>query len=322
LYRLRTATAPSPSGHWGIWKNLDDEFDKRLVDLRSGRLWPLPAGLLGREREQKDRIRFRLDGIELDPYRGGGGPATWRIPPTDSLPPGQQASSLALLVQPGQVLRAVRSEQGVRVYDQHNQLRLVAERAGKIPRQPTFSRQGDLALSWEDRRVERYRAGHPKLVDANFYGDLFCFSPDGRLLAASDGVSRIRVWNDQGQIAAEFSVSAPVNDICFDRTAALLVCASRDGLVQGFSLPEKRAAWPPVQLEKAARWIFVQEGGQIVTMSDEVIVWKQPEPLDASLQDGKSWAAEVARRTGWVYDENAQIRTLSHSEYQRRFGAR
>ena len=319
LYRLSTATAPSPSGRWAIWKHPDDPFDKRLVDLTTGQMSTLPQAVWGRDRDQKDKVRFRLDGIELDPHQGSGGPATWCIRSMDSLQPGQEIPCLALVVRPDKVLRAIRSDHGIRVLDQHNQLRMVAERPGKMPQHPTFSPQGELAISWEDGRVERYRSTGSKLVDPTFFADLFCFSPDGRFLAGSDGASRIRLWDDKGQRVAEFSVTAPVNDMTFDPTSSHLVCACRDGLVHGFSLPLKKAAWPPLQLEKAARWVFVQPGGQIVTMSDEVIVWKTPEPLDSSLQDPQSLIREVARRTGWISDQNDQIRTLSQSEYKDRF---
>lgn len=36
-------------------------------------------------------------------------------------------------------------------------------------------------------------------------------------------------------------------------------------------------------------------------------------------EDRKERAEEVALATGWVYDENAQVRTLSHEEYLQLF---
>ena len=95
----------------------------------------------------------------------------------------------------------------------------------------------------------------------------------------------------------------------------LLVCATRDALVHGLDLDTGQAAWSPAEMEKAARWVMVQPGGQIVTMSDVVIVWKPPES-DEQLPDSlEDLTREVARRTGWVYDENARVRMLTRKEY-------
>ena len=210
----------------------------------------------------------------------------------------------------------MRSDDGVVVLDKNGGLVSAIEREGQVAAQPTFSREGDLALSWEDESVEWYRKDGGKMRDDTFYGDLFGFSRDGRYLAASDGISKLRIWDEQGKVVADFPLSAPANEICFGPDGDLVVCATRDGLVYGYSTADKRPAWPPIQLEKAARWIYVQDNGQIVTMSDIVTVWKQPEPLDRSLRDPEALSREVARRTGWIYDDrNAQVRTLSRDEY-------
>jgi serine/threonine protein kinase len=320
LYGLRTMTAPSPSGNFAIWKNRNDDFKKNLVDLRNGSIEPLSEGVFGSVREQKDKVRYRLDGIELDPHEGRGGPATWRIRSIDSLQPGEDEGSLAILVQPEKVWRAQRSQRGIEILDDQGHLIREIQREGQAPVQPTFSREGDLAVSWEDGRTDWYRNDGTKMTDETFYGDLFCFSDDGRYLAASDGISRLRVWDKGGGTVAEFPITAAANEICFNRASNFFVCVTRDGLVRGYSLETKSEAWPPLELQKPARWVYIQENGQVVTMSDEVIVWKEPEPLDFSLQDSDSLNREIARRTGWVYDERtAQIRTLSRSEYQALF---
>lgn len=316
LYALRTSTAPSPSGHWAIWREPGDFNNRKRVDLRTGEIDELPAHILATDRDQKDKVRYRLDGIELDPFEGSGGPATWRMRSTDSLQPGEKSSGLAILVRPDKVWRVLRAENGVDVLDKDGRLVSTIRREGQVAAQPTFSREGDLALSWEDESVEWYRNDGTKMRDDTFYGDLFGFSRDGRYLAASDGISKLRVWDEQGEVLADFPLSAPANEIVFGPDGDLVVCATRDGLVHGFSLREGKPAWPPIQLEKAARWIYVQDNGQIVTMSDIVTVWKQPDPLDRSLRDPRALSQEVARRTGWTYDDrNAQVRTLSRDEY-------
>ena len=320
LYGLRTATAPSPSGQWAIWKDPDAHNKRKLIDLQTGKLSPLPPGLLGSDRDQKDKIRYRLDGIELDPFTGSGGPATWRMRSTDSLQPGEKNSGLAILIRPNTVQRVRRTDNGMKILDRDNGTVREISRPGQTPAQPTFSNLGDLALSWEDGKVEWHKPDGTVSIDSSFYGDIFCFSNDGKFLAACDGISRIRVWDREGRTVANFTVSAPANELCFGPDSKTLVCAGRNGLVWGFSLTEQRKAWPPIELEKAARWIYVQENGQVVTMSDVVIVWKAPEPLDRSRRSPLDLETEIARRTGWVYDaRNTQIRMLTRDEYLEKF---
>ena len=320
LYSLRTSTAPSPSGHFVVWRNQKQNLERMNVDLRSGEILPLPPGLLGSDRDQKDKVRYRLDGVELDPHQGAGGPATWRIRSTDSLQPGEQGGSLAILVRPDIVWRVQRSEAGLRVLDREDRLVRDIRRPGQTPVQPTFSRQGDLAVSWEDNRVDWYRPDGETVVDRDFYGDIFCFSDDGRYLAASDGVSKLRVWNREGERVAQFQLSAPANELCFSQDSKLLVVAARDGLVHGYRVDEERRAWPPLALQNPARWVYVQGNGKVVTMSDVVTVWESPESLDSSLREPEELSREVARRTGWIFDEkSAQIRTLSREEYLKLF---
>ncbi len=318
-YRIETATAPSPSGRWCLWKNPKNRVEKKLMDLRDGTLAPLPPWLSEVPRDQKDVVRFRLDGVVLDPVLGQGGPAVWQMRAIDSLTPGQKQKILALFVSPDLVLSAERASRGVTVFDRHRRIRFEAQRHGLLAIQTTFSLQGDLVVSWEDGTVELFSLssnGQPLALDRNFRSELLCVSRDGTRLAGSDGQQGIRVWNRSGEVVENFEVGAPVNDMAFDEASQLLVCATRDGLVHGFSLTSGERAWWPAELEKAARWIFVQPDGQVVTMSDEVTVWAPPqgEPIETH-----NWQREIALRTGWVYDENARVRTLSAAEYSQRF---
>lgn len=319
LYRLRTATAPSPSGHWAIW-TVPGTTTRKLVDLRTGERLPLPSGILGSDRDQKDKVRYRLDGISLDPRDGAGGPSTWRMRASDSINPGEHTSGLAILVTPSRVLRAVRVEDGIAVLNAEDHEVSRVTRQGQVALHPTFSLQGDLALAWEDGKVTRYHDGQNTFVDHNFLGHAFCFSDDGELLAGNDRSSLVRIWNRQNQVLDEFSISAPTNDMVFDRSGRMLALASRDGLVVVYSLESKAPAYAPLELETAARWIYIQDGGQVVTKSDEVIVWKPPTPVDSDLSKGDELKKEVARRTGWVYDDHARVRTLSRLEYLEQFG--
>lgn len=321
LYRLRTMTAPSPSGHYALWKNKHEDFKKNVVDLRTVTFSPLPSHIIGSQRDQKDRVRYRLDGIELDPTIGKGGPATWRIRSMDSLRPGDDNADLALLVSPERVWGAQRTAKGLKVSDHQGKEVFSVEREDQLPVHPTFSKQGDLALSWEDGRFDWYRPDGSKMFVESYYGDLFCFSDDCNLLVVSDGISKVRVYNRSGEVVAEFDLKSAVNEFVFNRSSDFLVCVTRAGLVRGYSLTSKAEAWPPIELRKSARWVFVQDDGKVVTMSDEVCVWKEPEPIDPSIRDPEALSREVARRTGWVYDERlAQIRALPRYRYLKQFG--
>lgn len=315
LYRLRTSTAPSPSGTRGILKKRGNE--RVLIDLTNGETSPLPAEILSMNQNQKDTVRYRLDGIVLDPVEGRGGPATWRLPPFDSVSPANKEASLALLVTPNLVLHAERTAGGFAVYDAHNTLRFVAK-GPSFSGAPTFSNRGDLAVGWEDGRVELYRADKkwsPVVLDGNYQGELFCFSPDGQRLAGHDGDSTVRVWDLEGKVLAEFELGASANEMAFDSAGELLVCASRDALIHGFYVDSKQPAWAPAEMEKAARWVYVQPNGQVVTMSDEVTVWKPPSLEKEPPQDFQTLEKRVALWTGWVYDENARVRTMTSREY-------
>ncbi|MGE0493599.1 MAG: WD40 repeat domain-containing serine/threonine protein kinase [Vulcanimicrobiota bacterium] len=319
LYRLRTATAPSPSGRWAIWTN-PANLQRVLVDLRDGSTGPLPANFFGAQREQKDRLRYRLDGIVLDPSLPSPVPGTWAMRSFDSAHPDQHGASLALHLAPTGALRAVRVDHGIQVQNAAGKVLVRAERPGKVPQSPVFSLQGELAVAWEDGQINLYTKAETKTIDTDFVAGFLCFSPDGQFLAGSGwDAPRVRVWTRQGAKVADFSISAPVTDMVFDQASQLVVCATRVGLVHGYSLIDQQPAWPPIELENPARWIYVQEGGQIVTMSDEVMVWKLPEPLNDSLVSAEELKREISRRTGWLYDEKARVRTLSRSEYLERY---
>lgn len=317
LYRLRTSTAPSPSGTRVIWKDPERDNQRVLLDLTDGSTSPLAPNIRALNQNQKDTVRYALEGIVLDPGQGQGGPATWRLPPFDSVSPTNKDATLAICVRPDLVLHAIRTPEGFEVYDSAGTRRCVAKGPGSSSA-PTFSRQGDLVVAWEDSRVEVYlasKAWEPKVLDSDFAGELFCFSPDGTRLAGHDGESKIRVWDREGQVLAQFEIRTAANDMAFDPSGNLLVCATRDALVHGFQVDSGGSAWSPAEMEKSALWIFVQPNGQVVTMSDEVTVWKQPEPESNASQDLPALVRSVAQITGWVYDENAQVRTLTREEY-------
>lgn len=323
LYRLRTTTAPSPSGTLGIWKDPEHGTERRLIDLTSGETSVLPDEIRTLNLNQKDTVRYRLDGIVLDPVEGRGGPATWRLPPFDSVSPVHQDASLALLVRPDMVLNARRTPQGFRVYDSQGHLRLTAEGPSFSSGAPTFSERGDLVIGWEDGRVEVHLyqdSGNWKsrTLDSNFRGELFCFSPRADRLAGHDGDSKVRVWDLEGKVLSEFELGAPANEMAFDAEGGLLVCATRDALVHGYHVDSGAPAWSPAEMEKSARWVFVQPGGQVVTMSDEVIVWQPPQPELEPPQSLETLVERVSLWTGWVYDDNARVRTLTREEFLRR----
>jgi protein kinase-like protein len=319
LYRLHLSTAPSPSGTWGISKDPKDPGQRVLVDLTDGSMSALPAEIKTLNLNQKDTVRYRLDGVVLDPKSGSGGPAVWRLPPFDSVSPVNKDASLALLVRPDLVLQVKRTSKGFRVYDSSDKLRFAVEGSSFSPSAPTFSLQGDLAVGWEDGRVELYPRQEewtPRTL-ARSYTELLCFSPKGDRLAGHDGDSKVTVWDLEGKILAEFEVGATANEMAFDESGDLLVCVTRDALVHGYRIGRQSPAWSPAEMETAALWVFVQPEGQIVTMSDEMIVWQQPEPQDESPQSLETLTERVGLWTGWIYDEDARVRTLTREEYLR-----
>lgn len=321
LYRLRTSTAPSPSGRWAMWRDPAQEGRRLLVDLADGSSRPLPEEIAALDLDHKDTARYRMDGVVLDPYKGSGGPAAWRLPPYESIGPGATGTVLALLVRPDMVLHLQRVSHGFEVYDSQDRLKFRVTGQVADYGVPTFSLQGDLVVGWHDQTVQLYsrdRGWTASTLDADYPGELFSFSPDGRLIAGHDGESRVRVWDKQGKVLGEFRTSAPVNDMAFDKEGKLLVCASRDGLIHGFSLVTGKRAWSAAQMEKAAMWVYVQDTGRIVTMSDETTVWEPPALRSQTLPEGpEALLKTVSLWTGWLYDENAQVRTLTRAEYAR-----
>lgn len=317
LYRLSTSTAPSPSGTKAIWSD-PVQGQRQLIDLTNGLSSPLPKEIKALNLNQKDTVRYRLDGVVLDPFEGSGGPATWRLPPSDSVSPANNDASLSILVSPDLLLHARRTVRGFRVFDSQKNLKFVAEGDGFSLSAPTFSRQGDLVIGWEDGRVElfrRERQWDSSLIASDFQGEIFRFSDDGSLLAGQDRRGQLRVWSIGGEELARSQLDSQANEMAFSQDGELLACVTRDALLHGFHIPAGKMAWPPMEMEKAARWVFVQPGGRIVTMSDQVTVWEPPE-VDPVLPDElEALVKEVALRTGWVYDEDARVRTLTHQEY-------
>lgn len=321
LYRRATSTAPSPSGTRVIAKDLEDRHKRVLLDLTTGQASPIPDEILGLDQNQKDTVRYRLDGVVLDPLEGRGGPATWRLPPFDSVSPANQDAPLALLIRPDLVLQVRGKEEGFEVTDSGGSVIFVA-RGPRFSGAPTFSLQGDLVVGWEDDRVELYsrRAQwKPRVLDPDFAGELFCFSPDGQRLAGHDGDNRVKVWDLSGKVLTELELTGTANEMAFDEHGELLVCATREATVEGFQIATGQPAWAPAELEKSARWVFVQPGGRVVTMSDEVTVWDPPPTEHEPSQPLEVLLPRVPRWTGWVYDENARVRTLTRSEYRARF---
>lgn len=318
LFRLRTATAPSPSGRWAIWTN-PANLERIQIDLRDGSAHPLPSNFFGVEREQKDRLRYRLDGVELDPSKRSPETGVWSMRSFDSAHPDQQRASLALHVGPDGALRASRFEGGIRVDNAAGEVVLKAERPGEVAQSPVFSPQGDLAVAWEDGRVDLLTQKGNTTIETDFVAGFLCFSPDGRFLAGAGRDTQVRIWTRDGVKVADLSITAPVTDMVFGPRSEILIVGTRDGLVHGFSLHERQTAWPPIELETPSRWVYLQEGGQVVTMSDEVTVWKSPEPLPDSIWSSEALESEIARRTGWLYDDQARIRTLSRREYLERY---
>jgi serine/threonine protein kinase len=319
LYRLRTTTAPSPSGTRGILKNPDNPRERVLVDLTNGTTSTLPSEIQTMNLNQKDTVRYRLDSVVLDPKTGSGGPAIWRLPPFDSVSPVNQEASLALLIRPDLVLQVKRTPKGFRVFDSSDQLRFTVEGTSFSPSAPTFSLRGDLAVGWEDGRVEVYlrQDGWKPRAIAQSYTELLCFSPDGDRLAGHDGESKVTVWDLDGKVLAEFELGATANEMAFDESGNLLACVTRDALVHGYRIDLREPAWSPAEMEKAALWVFVQPEGQVVTMSDEVTVWQPPESGEESPQSLETLTKRVGLWTGWVYDENARVRTMTREEYLR-----
>lgn len=317
LYKVRTFTAPSPSGTRGVWKPPNQE--RLLIDLTDGSTEPLPKEYHALNFNQKDTLRYLLDGVVLDPIQGSGGPATWRLPPFDAVSPVNQDAALALVVSPDLVLQAKRTPHGFQIFDSGENLVFEAKSTSFSPSAPSFSNNGDLAVGWEDGRVEVYLKSEqwkPRTL-AESYVELLCFSPNSDRLAGHDGNSGVSVWDLQGELLGRFELGATANEMAFDSTGNLLVCATRDGLVHGFHLDTGKPAWSPAQLDKAALWIFVQPNGQIVTMSDEVIVWKQPTHQTEPPLTLEALVDRVGLWTGWVYDDDARVRTLSKEEFNR-----
>ena len=52
-------------------------------------------------------------------------------------------------------------------------------------------------------------------------------------------------------------------------------------------------------------------------MSDEVIVWTQPEAEEEEALPLETLTRRVGLWTGWVYDDTARVRTLTREEYER-----
>ena len=291
-----------------------------LLNLENGESSPLPEEILRLNLNQKDTVRYRLDGIKLDPRSGFGGPATWRLPPSDSVSPTAASTTLSILVRPDFVLQARRTEDGFRVFDSKDQLKFVAEGPGFSLSAPTFSLQGDLVVGWEDGRVEvflRSAGWRPALFESDFRGELFRFSPDGSILAGQDKNFRVKVWDLEGNTISEFQLNAEANELAFDESGELLVCVTRDALVHGHSVKSGKPVWSPAELEKPARWVFIQPTGRIVTMSDTVTVWERPGAEFELSQDAQELNRQVNLITGWTYDEIGRVRCLTRDEYLR-----
>lgn len=316
FYRLPTYTAPSPSGTKAIWSKQDGT--KVLINLIDGSTEQIPAQIRALNQDQKDTIRYRLDGIVLDPLHGRGGPATWLLPQFQSISPANENVGVALFVGKDSVMQVKRTEDGYEVLDNDGSVKLELPGKGHILSSPTFSYQGDVVVGWDDSRVTLYQRKldwAPLELDSDFRSDQFCFSGNGERIAGHDGLSKIRIWDQQGEVLADFDVSGAVNQMTFDDSGELLVCATRDALLYGFKLSEKRRAWAPAEMEKSARWVCIQPSGRIVTMSDEVTVWSPPSEQEDLPSELDALINQVALRTGWVYDESARVRTLTREEY-------
>ena len=122
LYRLRTFTAPSPSGTKGVRREPGPGSEWKMISLVDGTSRALPKEVAAVELDQKDTIRYRLDGVVLDPFQGGGGPATWRLPPFEAISPTNQVAILSLFISPQSVMHLERGEGGFRVYNARKEL--------------------------------------------------------------------------------------------------------------------------------------------------------------------------------------------------------
>ena len=319
LYRLPTYTAPSPSGTRAIWVKRDENQSRVLIDLTNGATQPIPSEILALNQDQKDTIRYRMDGVVLHPTEGKGGPATWTLPQFQAISPAGVNMSVAIYVGEDSVLQVKRRGKGYVVVDSEGESVFQLEGKGHILSTPAFSYQGDLAVGWDDRRVVMYsrdKAWAARTLDDNFYTNQFCFSLDGKKIAGHDGVSKVRVWDASGKELGEFDVGESVNEMTFGTEGRLLVISTRDASIYGFDLTTGEAAFAPAEMEKSARWVYLQPGGRVVTMSDEVTVWNQPSREGILPSDVASLTREVARRTGWIFDETGRVRTLTRQEYQ------
>ena len=71
LYRLKTETAPSPSGHWALSNDPKDPRKVVKVDLRDGSYEPADPSLLKGEREKKDNVSLPLGRDRSGPVQRG-----------------------------------------------------------------------------------------------------------------------------------------------------------------------------------------------------------------------------------------------------------
>ncbi|MGE0488750.1 MAG: WD40 repeat domain-containing serine/threonine protein kinase [Vulcanimicrobiota bacterium] len=321
LYRRACNPSPSPSGTYTLIRNPADRTQRLVLDLVSGKTSPLPAEFGPLDWDQRDKIRYQLEGVLLDPQHGRGGPATWNESVSVSASPLDQTRLMSLMIRPDRILRAERETTG---------RLLVRDRTGRIvfeprlhPAQisaPVLSREGDLAVGWDNDPVDLYRRqdGYRRVsLSPMLRGELLRFSPDCSRLAVHDGDRQLKVWQTNGPLLAEVEVGRTLNDMNFSPDGQLLVCVTRDGLMRGYNLSSGQPAWPAVETEDQAQWVYVQPQGDLVSMSDTVTVWRKPRPPAAWDEDAPAslWRLRVTGVTGWVFDDTARIRMLDHDEF-------
>lgn len=321
LYRRACNPSPSPSGTRTLIRDPADRTRRLVLDLVTGQTSPLPSDFGPLDWDQRDKIRYKLDGVVLDPRQGRGGPATWNESVSVSASPLDQTRLMSLLVRPDLILRAeraptgglsVRNGAGRTVFEPHLHPAQISA--------PVLSLAGDLAVGWDNDPVDLYRRqnGYRRVsLSPMLRGELLRFSPDSSRLAVHDGDRKLKVWQTNGQLLAEFEVGRTLNDMNFSPNGQLLVCVTRDGLMRGYNLSSGQPAWPAVETEDQAQWVYVQPQGDLVSMSDTVTVWRKPRPPVAWDEDAPAslWRLRVTGVTGWVFDDTARIRMLDHDEF-------
>ncbi|MCA9791522.1 MAG: hypothetical protein KC910_06990, partial [Candidatus Eremiobacteraeota bacterium] len=323
LYRRACNPSPSPSGTRTLIRDPADRTHRLVLDLVTGKTSPLPGDFGPLDWDQRDKIRYKLDGVVLDPRQGQGGPATWNESVSVSASPLDQTRLMSLLVRPDLILRAERDTTG-KLSIRNGAGRVVFE-PRLHPAQisaPVLSLQGDLAVGWDNDPVDLYRRqdGYRRVSLAPMLrGELLRFSPDCSELAVHDGDRQLKVWRTSGQLLAEFEVGRTLNEMNFSPDGQLLVCVTRDGLMRGYNLSSGKPAWPAVETEDQAQWVYVQPQGDLVSMSDTVTVWRKPRPPMDWDEDAPAslWRLRVIGVTGWIFDDTARIRMLDHHEFAR-----